>query len=122
MTIFTLLKKDNKQVNELFNQLSMIYDDANWKARVAIVKEAIARHVKEEERTLFPDAKKILNKEEVQRLIQQLELIKAKVEAEAASKKAKPIDRNRATIKGMRNIATILSDAKKLPKFKVNST
>ncbi len=63
------------------------YDDATWGAKISVLKEAIAHHVKEEERSLFPQAKKILSKENIQLLTQQRESWKIAAKEDEPSSK-----------------------------------
>lgn len=46
-------------------------DDDRWKAKITVLRESLEHHIEEEEKELFPKAKKQLSKEEIATLGQQ---------------------------------------------------
>ncbi len=59
-----------RTVLEEFGDLSQ--DDERWMAKMKVLKEIIAHHVKEEEGQIFKMAKKALDKEQIQEITQQI--------------------------------------------------
>lgn len=48
------------------------FDEEHWLAKVKVVSDVVEHHVQEEEQMLFPKAKKIIKKDEEERLAQEL--------------------------------------------------
>ena len=58
-----------------------------YKPKLQVLSEMIAHHVKEEETTLFPEARKLLGEDELIELARQIESMKAKVAAKTRARR-----------------------------------
>jgi len=54
-------------------------DDDKWGAKVAVFKELVEHHIKEEEGTLFKSAEKALDPDEIKKISKQFEQDKQKI-------------------------------------------
>ncbi len=69
-------REEHQQVEDLLEELGEIEDDDVWMERFEELKGAVQDHVKEEERELFPKARKLLDREVQLQLATQFEDIK----------------------------------------------
>lgn len=58
-------------------------DDEKWKAKLKVLKELVAHHVKEEETNIFKMAKKALDKEQIQEITEKIAEQKSRLHAQA---------------------------------------
>lgn len=66
--------EEHSVVKMLLEELSSLDQQSEeWSAKLTVLKENVEHHVEEEENEIFPNAKKALNKEEVQSLAEQME-------------------------------------------------
>jgi hemerythrin-like domain-containing protein len=72
--------EEHRLIKQLLNELSgMPVDKDEWDAKLKVLKEQVEHHVEEEEGELFPKAKKVLGKEEIDALTAKKEAQKVKV-------------------------------------------
>ncbi len=65
--------QEHHVVDLLLEELeSADFQDEDWKARLRVLQENLLHHVREEEDELFPKAEKVLTKEQLQRIEQQI--------------------------------------------------
>ena len=62
-------------MEEIANEL---VTDETWGAKVKVMKENVEHHVEEEEEKMFPQARKLFKDEELEKLGEQVELLKRK--------------------------------------------
>lgn len=69
--------EEHHVVDTIIDELSATsVEDDTWKAKLAVLKENIEHHVREEEHVLFPKAKKILDAKALEQMGEQIELMK----------------------------------------------
>jgi iron-sulfur cluster repair protein YtfE (RIC family) len=69
--------EEHHVVKELLAELeTMAKDDETWGAKLKVLQENVEHHVEEEEGEMFPSAKKVLSKEQIEELGSQLEAAK----------------------------------------------
>ena len=60
-------------VDVLLEELeSLDFQDDDWKAKLKVLQENLLHHVREEEDELFPKAEKVLSRDQLQRIEQQI--------------------------------------------------
>lgn len=57
---------------------SISQSDQRWKAKVAVLRKLVNHHIKEEEDSLFPIAKKVLDEKTIQDITQNIQQAKSK--------------------------------------------
>jgi iron-sulfur cluster repair protein YtfE (RIC family) len=81
--------EEHKQIKSLLAQVSSITPaDETYDMKIKVLKEDVEHHVKEEEREMFPDAKRFLGESRLVELGAQLEARKQELENNLASKPA----------------------------------
>ncbi len=64
---------EHNMVEKIIDEMQdLAFDDEKWGAKLVLLQESIAHHVKEEEQELFPKAKKILDSNQLEELGKQL--------------------------------------------------
>lgn len=59
-------------------------DDERWEAKIKVLQEIVNHHLQEEEKVIFKMAKKIMEKEQIQKITGQIRQQKSEVEKKAA--------------------------------------
>jgi iron-sulfur cluster repair protein YtfE (RIC family) len=60
-------------------------DTEEWKAKLTVLKENVEHHVEEEEGEMFPKAKKVLSKEQIEELGTEMQEAKKRLQSRAAA-------------------------------------
>ena len=69
--------EEHHLINEIIAELQEIpYDNEIWKAKFTVLKENIEHHVKEEEQVIFKKAKQVYNRQDLEQLAKEMQLIK----------------------------------------------
>ncbi len=65
--------QEHHVVDVLLEELeSLDFQDDDWKAKLKVLQENLLHHVREEEDELFPKAEKVLSRDQLQRIEQQI--------------------------------------------------
>lgn len=76
--------EEHKPAERLLKELDKTDDKEVWKAKLKVLKEMVQHHVQEEEGTLFPEARKVIDEAEATRLRDAFEKQKQSIEKRAA--------------------------------------
>ena len=76
--------EEHKPAERLLKELDKTDDKEVWKAKLKVLKEMVKHHVEEEEGTLFPEARKVIDQAEATKLYEAFEKQKQSIEKRAA--------------------------------------
>lgn len=76
-------EEEHKVAERLLEELvATPVEDERWKAKMTVLKESTEHHVEEEEKELFPKAKRLLSREEREKLAEQFDVEKNNAQRE----------------------------------------
>jgi hemerythrin superfamily protein len=70
--------EEHRAGRRTLGELQRTDDDEKWEAKIKVLHEMIEHHVKEEEETMFPEARKLVDQQQAQEMLERFEEEKEK--------------------------------------------